>query len=96
LLPDVLQGKIATDAYVTGSRCFMYVPAPGEDINMLVSAAGTGTDAQAIGDLYIVDKGTGMLVATSGTVESEPFQCMETLADVVATGTLVWCQATGH
>ena len=97
LLPDQLQGKGPTDAYAAGDRCFLYCPIAGEDLNMLVSAAGTGaSDAQAIGDLYIADDGTGYLVATSSGEESEPFICMETVADVVATGTLVWCKFTGY
>jgi len=97
LLPDQLQGKIATDAYVTGSRCFLYCPAMGEELNMLVSAAGTGTgDSVAIGDLLIVDDGTGLLVATSSGEESEPFVVMETLTDVVAGGTLTHCMFTGY
>lgn len=97
LLPDRLQGKLHTDAYANGDRGFLYCPVAGEELNMLVSAPGTGTgDAVAIGDLFIVDTGTGLLVATTGTPESEPFQCLETVSDVVSTGTLVWCMFTGY
>lgn len=97
LLPDEMQGKLSTVAYVSGDRCFLYCPIPGEELNMLVSASGTGTgDAQAIGDLYIGDTGTGLLVATTGSPESESFQCLETTSDVVAGGSLVHCQFTGY
>lgn len=97
LLPDSLQGKLATDAYAAGKRCFLYCPIAGEDLNMLVAVSGTGTgDSQAIGDLLIVDDGTGILVPTSSGEESEPFIVMETLADVVAGGTLTWCKFTGY
>jgi len=97
LMEDHLQGKTATDAYVTGTRCFLYCPIMGEELNMLVSAAGTGTgDAQAIGGLLIGDTGTGLLVATTGTPESEPFQLLETVADVVIAGTLTHCMYTGY
>lgn len=97
LLPDQLQGKLATDAYVDGDRCFLYCPIPGEELNMLVAAAGTGTgDSQAIGDLLIVNDGDGLLIATTGSPESEPFMVMETLSDVVAAGTLCHCMYTGH
>ena len=95
LLPDSLQGKLATDAYVDGDRCFLYVPAAGEELNMLVAnIAGTG-DAFAIGDILIVDTGTGKLIATNGTPESEPFQVLETQAALTA-DTLVHCQYTGY
>lgn len=96
LLPNQLLGKIATDAYVDGERCFLYCPLPGEELNMLVAAAGTGTgDSIAIGDRFIVDDGTGLLIDTTGSPESEPFVAIETVSDVVAAGTLVCCMATG-
>ena len=70
---------------------------PGDELNMLVRAAGTATsDSQAIGDLYIVDDGTGLLVATSSGEESEPFICMETVSDVVTAGTMVHVMFTGY
>jgi len=53
---DGLVGQLATTAYVDGARCFLYCPIMGEEMNMLVAAAGTGTgDAKAIGDLFMVD-----------------------------------------
>lgn len=95
LLPDSLQGKVATAAYAAGDRCSLYVPAAGEDLNMLYkNIAGTG-DLFAIGDLMIVDDGTGKLVATTGTPESESFVCMETVAAITA-DTLVWSKFTGY
>ena len=83
-------------AYTTAYKCFLYIPLPGDEINMLVRAAGTATsDSQAIGDIYIADTGTGLLVATTGTPESECFVCMETVSDVVTGGTMVHCMFTG-
>ena len=97
LLPDTLQGALATDAYVDGERCFLYCPAAGEEMNVLVSASGTGTgDSIAIGDLLIAVDGTGVLIGTTGDPESEPFQVLETATDVVAAGTLLHCVYTGH
>lgn len=94
---DHEQGKIATDAYTDGARCFVYAPAMGDELNVLWSAAGTGTgDAVAIGDLGIVDTGTGYLVTTTGSPESEPFQALEAVSDVVSTGTLVHVVYTGY
>lgn len=97
LLADQLQGKTASDAYTDGQRGFLYMPAPGEELNMLVSAAGTGTgDSKAIGDLLMINDGDGLLIATTGSPESECFQVLETLTDVVAAGTLTRVMYTGH
>jgi hypothetical protein len=95
LLPDALQGKTYADAYVTGSRCFMYVPIAGEEFNMRVlDIAGTGDDF-AIGDLLIINDGDGLLIDTTGSPESEPFICLETVDNPTADH-LMWCQYTGY
>ncbi len=96
LLPDHLQGKIATDAYVTGARGFGYVPQAGEELNMLVANQAGTADAFAIGDLLMVDDTTdnGMLIATSSP-ETEPFMVMETVA-AITEDTLVHCIHTGY
>jgi hypothetical protein len=97
LLEKDPEGKTYADIYADGDLGKVYIPLPGDEMNLLVSAAGTGEDdAQAIGALYIVDDGTGYLVATTGSPECEPFVCRETATDVVATGTLLRCQYTGH
>lgn len=97
LLENALLGETMDTAYVDGQRCFLYVPAAGEELNMLVAAPGTGTgDAFAIGALLMVNDGDGLLVATTGSPESEPFIVMETVSDVVAAGTLTWVMYTGH
>lgn len=95
LLEDSLQGKLATDAYVTGTRCFMYCPAMGEEMNVLKGdVAGTGDDL-AIGDMLIADTGTGKFIKTTGSPESEPFECLETVTDPTA-DQLIHVRYTGH
>ena len=99
LLPDVLQGKLYSDAYVTGSRCFLYCPIPGEELNMLVKDIDTGTsDTFAIAELLMIERGTGKLLKATGTVESEPFMCLETYADPTSTQTdfVLHCMFTGY
>ncbi len=94
LLPDRLQGKLETEAYVDGDRCFMYCPAMGELLNMRVlDIAGTGDD-HAIGDKFMIDNTTGLLIVTTGTPESEPFKCMEVATDPTADALLL-CMYTG-
>lgn len=95
LLEDNLQGKEVTDAYVTGTRCFLHALQPGDEVLALVAnIAGTG-DSFAIGDLLIVDDGTGKLIATTGSPECEPFMVAETMAALTADD-LVHCIYTGY
>lgn len=95
LLPDSLQGRLATDAYVTGTRGFLYCPAPGEELNMLMlDIAGTADD-HAIGDILMIDSGTGQLIITTGSPEMESFICLETAVDPAADALLL-CMYTGH
>lgn len=97
LLEDVISGKTKDDAYVDGDPCRMYCPLPGDMLNVRWSATGTGTgDSVAIGDLAVVNDGDGLLIDTASTPESEPFVALETVADVVAAGTLVWSMFTGY
>jgi hypothetical protein len=96
LLPDYLQGKTKDDAYVTLTRCYLYCPAMGEELNMLVAVPGTGTgDNIAVADRLMVDDGTGILVADSSGA-SVPFIATEAVDDVAAGGTLVRVMYTGH
>lgn len=84
LREDILQGKGVGDAYVSGSRCFLYAPAMGEELNVLYkNVAGTADDLAA-GTLLIADSGTGLFIATTGTVESEPFLSLAAITDPTA------------
>lgn len=95
LLENYFLGRGPTDAYVSGERCRMYCPIPGDELMMLcANIAGTG-DAFAIGDLFIIDNTTGKLIDTTGSPENEAFQCMETKAALTA-DTLVHCMYTGN
>lgn len=94
LLEDKFQGKAATTAYASGDRCFVYVPLPGDLLNMLFkNVAGTADDV-AFGDLLIVDDGTGKLINNTGSPESEPFQAWEDYTDPTA-DQLIMCWFTG-
>ena len=61
LLPDSMSGKVATEAYAAADRAFGYVPALGEELNLLVKdVAGTAT--VAAGDLFGPEATSGKLV----------------------------------
>lgn len=93
LLEDELRGKLMTDAYAAGDRAFLYEPAAGDELNMLVLNLSGTADDHAIGEMLMVDNGTGKLVVESSP-ESEPFQLLETITDPTA-DTLAWCLYTG-
>lgn len=89
LLEDELQGKTYDDAYVTLTRCFLYVPQAGDELNMWIAdVAGTGADnTHAAGEQLMVQTATGKLIAESSP-ESEPFTLLAatttTTADLLA------------
>ena len=64
-----------------GTRCFLYAPIMGEEFNMrLADVAGTGDD-HSIGEMLMIDSGTGLLITTTGSPEMESFQCLEAATD---------------
>jgi hypothetical protein len=95
LLEDALQGKLATDAYVTGDRCRIYFPLPGEDLNVLYQNQSGTADDVAIGQPLIIDDGTGKVLISASTPESEPFIALEVVTDPTA-DQLIWVEATGQ
>ncbi len=90
-------GGLSTDAYVDGQRGMVYYPAAGEELNVLLMN-DTGTSATEdfpIGTKLIVDDGTGKLVQSASTPESEPFLVLEAVLDLAA-DQLVWALYTGY
>lgn len=95
LLEDSLQGKAATAAYVDRDHCFVYVPLPGDELNCIVSNLAGTADDHSFGDLLMIDDGTGELIATTGSPESEPFILLEAITDPTA-DTLAHVMFTGY
>ena len=91
-LENKLAGKTASDAYAAGDRVFAYIPAIGDELNVMVQAS---SGAVAIGTKYIKDDGTGTLIITTGTPESEPFIALETASDP-ASDSLMHMMFTGN
>lgn len=97
LREDQLQGFLFNVAYVAGTRCFLYVPIAGEDVNVLVAVVGTGTGAAGgvtVGEPLEVEPG-GFLTVETGSPQSTPFMAMEALPDTTAGLQLTWCRYTG-
>lgn len=94
-------GGLATTAYVTGQFVCMYMPLPGEEMNVLksdISGTGSASDDFDEGDMLMLEAGTGKVIKSAANVagfpESEPFQAVEPIVDPTA-DTLVWVMATG-
>jgi hypothetical protein len=83
-------------AYADGDHGVVYYPSMGEELNMLIKdESGTGADQDfSVGDKLIVDDGTGKLLRSASTPESEPFIILEALTDLAA-DVLAPCQYTG-
>ena len=103
LRPDSDQGKLATDAYVSGTRGFLYWPVAGEEFNMLLRyQPGTGTSLdENIGDLLEVDGASGKLqgVGTGGPTgahASAPFMLMEHLGAAFTADKLIFVKYLGN
>ncbi len=89
------KGQTVTDSYAAGDRCSLYSPANGDELNLLLlNIAGTADD-HALGEILMVDDGTGKLIATTGSPETEVAQLLEAVTDPT-TDTLAWCEWTGH
>ena len=89
LLPDWRQGKTATDAYVSGTRGFLYCPLPGDELNMLVKDLVGTADTHTIGERYTVEHGSGKLITQGTSANAAPFTGMEATAGLAA-DSLVW------
>jgi hypothetical protein len=99
LLEDYLQGKLSTDAYVSGTHGFLYWPVFGEELNMLVSIPGTGTGAGGvtfIGEGLMVGS-NGLLYGVVGSPQAVPFFALEAVVDISGgLSELAWVKFTGY
>lgn len=95
LTNDFLRGISVETAYAAGDRCFGYIPLPGDELNLLVKNIAGTADDHALGEKLMVDHGTGMMIATTGTPENEVAVLKEAITDPTA-DTLAWCEWSGH
>lgn len=95
LLEDAFQGKMYDKAYASGDRARFYIPIAGEEFNVMKGDVAGTADDFAVGDKLMIDDGTGKVIITTGTPESEPFICLEAIVDPVA-DQLVHCMYTGY
>ena|SRR3990167_1031355 len=84
LIEDALQGVVVSTAYTTGKRGRVYFPVAGEELNVMFQNQSGTADDLGIGTKLIVDDGTGKVLKSTGTPQSEPFQSMQVLTDPTA------------
>jgi hypothetical protein len=92
---DPYQGRTADTAYAAGDFAKMYIPLPGDELNLLFGNVSGTADDIALGDLLIVVDGTGKVIETTGSPETEVAVALEAISDPVA-DQLLWCRWTGY
>lgn len=93
LLEDRTQGKLNTDAFVSGTLINMYCPLPGEDMNVIIGeTAGTGNSFN-IGDRLIINATAGYYIPETGSPQQTSWLVMEKVTQVAASY-LTWCKKT--
>lgn len=95
LVEDLHFGRDADTAITSGDFCKMYIPLPGDELNLLFGNASGTADDVAVGGLLIVDDGTGKVVPTTGSPETEIAVALEAIVDPTA-DQLLHCRWTGY
>lgn len=91
VLEDAVQGRTVTDAYADDELLQVYCPVIGDELLILLD---DGSDAVSFGDM-LISRGDGTFTETTGSVESEPFQALETVGSIDS-DTLVEAMYTGN
>lgn len=85
---DAYQGKTYDDAYVSGTRCFLWCPLPGDEVNVRkadISGTGSTLEDLNIGEKMLIVDGTGFSSPSAvGLVASPvvyPMTTLETVTD---------------
>jgi hypothetical protein len=89
------QGKRMTDSIAAGERIEVYAPLSGDELNLLIANLAGTADDHSVGEILMVDDGTGKLIATTGSPETEVAVLKEAITDPVA-DTWAWCEWSGH
>ena len=95
LREDIGQGKTNSEAYAAADHCYLYCPLPGDELNMIVQDVSGTADTYAFGDIMMIDDGTGKILETTGSPETESFMLVEEIT-AVAADVLAFCLYTGY
>lgn len=87
LLPDYMSGQAPTTAYIDSAHCFLYVPANGDELNLLVAnIAGTG-DTHLQQERLMIQASSGKLIINSSGA-MVPFTLLEAISSALTVDTL--------
>lgn len=84
LLDNWLEGRDELTAYGDSKAVRCYIPMPGDEFNLLMADVAGTADDHPVGELMMVDDGTGKLIASTGSPQSTPFMLLETITDPAA------------
>jgi hypothetical protein len=98
LLSDSTQGVTpdinGANTMTSGRQIQLYVPLPGDELNLLVKNIAGTSDKFAIGDKLMIEGASGKLLAGTGAAVSQPFEVEETVPALTA-DTLIACMYVG-
>ena len=85
-------------AGVAGTRCFLYCPLPGDEMNINVEGeVGTGSaNAFTVGERLQPVHTSGKFKKEATSSALGPFVVLEHIDEVPDTDTLVWCMFSGY
>jgi len=92
---NALTGGAPTASYAAGTKVSLYSPRMGEELNLLIKNLSGTADDHTKGEKLILDTGTGMFIATTGSPETEMAELLESITDPVA-DTVAWCVWSGY
>lgn len=99
LCEDPEQGFTFTQAYVAGTRCFLYQPLPGDEMNVLFAPQqGTGSaDVVTVGERLVIEVGAsvnGMVAVQSVAANAAEFKALERITGTPDVAFLVYVAKT--
>ena len=94
IVEDLYNGRDATTAVEAGALCKLYIPLPGDELNLLFGNASGTADDIALGDLLMVNDGDGKVIKATGSPEHTPAIALEAIVDPVA-DQLLWVRWSG-
>lgn len=96
LVEDWLQGKLVSDAFVSGTFIpNLYWPALGEELNLLVAnVSGTGSAERVLQGDRLGVSAAGKLILDS-SYATRPFQAMEEQRGFITADFLLWVKFLG-
>lgn len=88
----VFPGSAGQAAGTIGQVCEMYVPLPGDEMNINVKGQqGTGSaNAFTVGERLGIDHTSGKFIQQSTSANRAAFDCLEHIDEVADIDTLVW------